>query len=169
MVRVLSWAFAAALSSFMALDALKAAEPISPEQIRDTMRRVESLLEGEGIAVAGYARSAVPTAAFVTAAHPYLQGHDGGFVDGRIYVSEGAIASCLDLILVHELVHDATIKHRLFAAVPNARVKDAIEALADRITELAAEDPYRPGCLPHRSFAYSGQELAALAMASAAP
>jgi hypothetical protein len=156
--------------AFLAAAFAKANENAAAKpDLRALMARVEQLLSAQGISVPGYAQSDAPTLAFVSASHPYLQGSDGGFADARVYVNEDAIEACVDLIVVHELVHDATIKHRLFAAVPNAKVKNALEALADAVTEAAADDPYRPGCLPHRRFAYSGQELARLAMAEPAP
>jgi hypothetical protein len=133
------------------------------------MIRVEALLQNEGVSVAGYAGSDMPAVEFVNASHPYLQGRDGGYIAGHVYVNEGAITACLDLIVLHELVHDATVKYRLFASVPNDQLKDTIEALADAATGAAAQEPYRPGCLPHRRFAVSRTELAALATAPAAP
>ena len=133
------------------------------------MTRVEALLRDEGVNVAGYAQSALPAVEFVNASHPYLQGKDGGYVAGHVYINEDAIEACVALIVLHELVHDATVKHRLFASVPNGEIKATIEALADAITEAAAEEPYRPGCLAHRDFALSQTELASLAMAPAAP
>ena len=129
-----------------------------------TMARVEALLKGQGIDVAGYAQTPPPTLEFVSAAHPYLQGNDGGYAGGHVYVSEARIEACTDLILIHELVHDATVKHRLFASVPLKHLKAAIEALADSVTAAAAETPYRPGCLPHRQFAWEPPELAKLAL-----
>lgn len=137
--------------------------------LRDTMVRVEALMKGQGVDVAGYATTAAPALEFVSAAHPYLQGNDGGYAGGTVYVSDARIEACTDLILIHELVHDATVKHRLFAAVPLRELKDAIEALADAVTAAAAEEPYRPGCLPHRDFAWGTKDLAKLAMAAPAP
>jgi hypothetical protein len=144
---------------------VSAASAQDPPNLRDTMARVEALMKAQGIDVAGYAQSMPPRLEFVSAAHPYLQGNDGGYADARVYVSEDAIEACTDLIVIHELVHDATVKHRLFAAVPLSDLKAAIEALADAVTDAAAENPYRPGCLPHRHFAWERQELAKLAMA----
>jgi hypothetical protein len=137
--------------------------------LRDTMARVEALMKGQGIDVAGYAASPPPALEFVSAAHPYLQGNDGGYAGGTVYVSDERIAACTDLILIHELVHDATVKHRLFASVPVDQLKGAIEALADAVTAAAAEDPYRPGCLPRRHFALGPREMAKLAMAAPVP
>lgn len=136
-----------------------------PLDLRDTMARVEALMKGQGIDVTGYGASTAPALEFVTASHPYLQRNDGGYAGGTVYFSQARIEACTDLILIHELVHDATVKHRLFASVPLGELKDAIEALADAVTEAAAESPYRPGCLPHRHFAWEGPELAQLAMA----
>jgi len=137
--------------------------------LRDAMARVEALMKGQGVDVAGYAASAAPKLEFVNAAHPYLQGNDGGYAGGVVYVSAERIDACTDLILIHELVHDATVKHRLFASVPLGELKGAIEALADAVTAAASQEPYRPGCLPHRRFAWGTEELAKLAMAAPAP
>lgn len=137
--------------------------------VRHAMARVEALLRQVGIDVSGYAASAPPTVERSPANHPYLQGNDGGYVPGRIYISEDAIEDCLDLTLIHELVHDASTKFRLFAAAPNDRVRDLFEALADAVTSAAAEDPYRPGCLPSRRFDISSLDLPSLATAAAAP
>jgi hypothetical protein len=161
--------FGTTIAALLCIASANAAEPLLPQQIRDTMIRVEALLEAKGIPVAGYAKSAPPAVEFVTASHPYLQGRDGGYIAGQVYLNEDGIPACADLVLLHELVHDATLKHRLFASVPNERLKSAIEALADAVTEAAAEEPYRPGCLPHREFALSHTELAALALTPAAP
>jgi hypothetical protein len=146
-----------------------AADADDTVDLRDTMARVEALMKGQGVDVAGYATSAAPALEFVSAAHPYLKGNDGGYAGGVVYVSDERIEACTDLILIHELVHDATVKHRLFASVPLADLKDAIEALADAVTDDAAASPYRPGCVTHRRFAWKGPELAKLAMAAPAP
>ncbi len=130
-----------------------------------TMARVEALMKGQGIDVSGYAATEAPTLEFVSASHPYLQGNDGGYAGGHVYVSEARIEACTDLIVIHELVHDATVKHRLFASVPLEHLKAAIEALADSVTAAAAETPYRPGCLPRRHYAWDRPELAKLALA----
>lgn len=140
------------------------AEQLAQSDVQSAMRRVETALTELGVNVPGYGASAPPEAVRAPANHPYLRGNDGGYVAGKIYVSEEAIEDCVELTLVHELVHDATAKYRLFAAVPNERLRDMLEALADRVTEAAAEDPYRPGCLPHRSFEISSLDLASLAM-----
>lgn len=136
--------------------------------VADAMARVEALMKRQGIDVAGYAASPPPQLEFVSASHPYLQGNDGGYAGGIVYVSDARIQACTDLILVHELVHDATVKRRLFASVPLGELKDAIEALADAVTEAASQSPYRPGCLPHRRFAWGSEDLAQLAMAAPA-
>ncbi len=133
--------------------------------LRDAMARVEALMKGQGVDVSGYAQTTPPVLEFVSAAHPYLQGNDGGYAGGHVYVSEARIEACTDLILIHELVHDATVKHRLFAAVPLEHLKSAIEALADSVTAAAAIQPYRPGCLPRRQYAWKAPELAKLALA----
>lgn len=129
------------------------------------MARVEMILADIGIDVTGYALGEAPAAELAPSTHVYLQGNDGGYVDGRIYVNDEGVEGCRDLTLVHELVHDVTVRHRLFAAVPNAEVRAVIEALADAVTATAAETPYRPGCLPHRALARPKTELVALARA----
>jgi hypothetical protein len=129
------------------------------------MARVEALMKAQGIDVATYAETTPPALEFVNASHPYLQGNDGGYAGRIVYLNEARIEDCTDLILIHELVHDATVKHRLFASVPLSDLKDAVEALADAVTEAAALEPYRPGCLPHRRFAWNAPELAKLAQA----
>ncbi len=130
-----------------------------------TMARVEALMKGQGVDVSGYAQTPPPTLEFVSASHLYLQGNEGGYAGGHVYVSTDAIEACTDLIVIHELVHDATVKHRLFASVPLENLKAAVEALADSVTEAAAQSPYRPGCLAARHFAWKAPELAKLALA----
>ena len=157
--------FGATMAALAAAACAFAAKAEDPVDIAGAMARVEVLMNAHGIDVAGYAASEAPALEFVDASHPYLQGNDGGYAGGVVYVSDERIEACTGLIVIHELVHDATVKHRLFAAVPLERLKDAIEALADAVTEAAAEDPYRPGCLAHRRFAWEPPELAKLAMA----
>ena len=127
------------------------------------MQRVEKLISQFGIDATGYAQTEVPQVEWAPPDHPYLQGNDGAYVDGHIYIDNEAIAECVDLTLLHELVHDATAKGHLFATVANDQVHDMFEALADAITETAAQDPYLPGCLPRRHFAMDRDELVALA------
>jgi hypothetical protein len=151
----------------MALAATAAhADPLPEADVRAAMSKVETALAGLGIDVAGYAAGAAPPAELAPPAHLYLQGNAGAYVDGRIYVNAKDVAACRDLTLVHELVHDATVKHRLFASVPNSRIRTVIEALADAVTAAAAEDPYRPGCVPARTFAVSSMDLRGLAHAA---
>ena len=138
------------------------ADSLSPVEVQISMARVEILLADLGIDVPGYAQSDIPAAELAPPSHPYLQGNDGGFAGGQIYINNEAIAGCRDLTLVHELVHDASVKYRLFPAVPNDLVRDMFEALADAVTAIAAEDPYLPGCLPDRRFRTSPAELAGL-------
>ena len=138
------------------------ANPLSPVEVRASMVRVEALLADLGIDVPGYAQSDVPAAELAPPDHPYLQGNDGGFADGQIYINDEAIADCRDLTLVHELVHDASVKYRLFPTVPNDLVRDMFEALADAVTAIAAEEPYLPGCLPDRRFRTTPAEMAGL-------
>jgi hypothetical protein len=142
------------------------AEPMAPGAVKTAMARVEAILAGMGIDVSGYAAGEAPAAELAPAKHLYLQGNDGGYVDGRVYISDRSIEACRDLTLVHELVHDATVKYRLFAAVANADVGAAMEALADTVTAIAAEDPYRPGCLPNRPSPLARAELADLTRAA---
>ena len=142
------------------------AEPLPVAEVKAAMLRVEAALTRMGIDVAGYAESEPPAAELASAEHPYLQGNDGGYADGRVYISTGAIEDCRELTLIHELVHDATVRRRLFAAAPDARVKDLLEALADAVVAASAEEPYRPGCLPRRSFETATAELVQLANAA---
>jgi hypothetical protein len=150
----------------VALAAPAQGEQLAATEVKAAMLRVEAALTAIGVDVAGYAAGDVPVAELAHPDHPYLQGNDGGYADGRVYVSTQAIEDCRDLTLVHELVHDATVKHRLFAAVPNARIAETLEALADAVTAVAAEDPYRPGCLPGRAIEISTAELSVLANAA---
>lgn len=144
------------------------AEPLYEHNVRAAMANVETLLRNRGIDVSGYREGDAPPVELVLASHPYLQGSDGGYVDGRVYLNGEAMATCTDLTLVHELVHDVSIKHRLFASVGNQEIRSTLEALADEVTADAAQEPYRPGCLPHRRFVYDGGELARLAQAGQA-
>jgi hypothetical protein len=157
--------FGATMATIAALFCATAAGAQEPIDLAAAMARVEALMKGQGIDVAGYAVSTPPALEFVSPSHPYLQGNEGGYAGGIVYVSDERIEACTDLILIHELVHDATVKHRLFASVPLAQLKNAIEALADAVTSAAAESPYRPGCLPRRHFAWGTAELAQRATA----
>ena len=139
------------------------AEPLAEQTVRQAMAQAETLMLEQGINVKGYAQTTPPVTERVTPSHIYLQGNDGAFVDGRIYLNASAIADCQSLNLLHEIVHDATVKFRLFQRTPNHAVRALIEALADRIASAAALDPYRPGCLPRRRFEFSTAELASLA------
>jgi len=145
------------------------ADSLSPVEVQISMARVEILLADLGIDVPGYAQSDIPAAELASPSHPYLQGNDGGFAGGQIYINDEAIAGCRDLTLIHELVHDASVKYRLFPAVPNDLVRDMFEALADAVTAIAAEDPYLPGCLPDRRFRASPAELAGLGAPTRTP
>ena len=145
------------------------AGPPAEAQTRIAMLRVERILHEMGVDVTGYGEGPVPQTEMAPPDHPYLQGNDGGYAGGRIYLNEDAIEACTDLTLIHELVHDATVKRRLFATVDNAKLRAMIEALADAVTARAAAEPYRPGCLPKRHFQVSTLELAALAVAPPAP
>jgi hypothetical protein len=134
------------------------------DELRAAMAKVEALLLERGIVVEGYGRTAPPEVSEVDRAHVFLQGNAGAYIDGRIYLSDAQPADCKPVTLIHELVHDATVKYRLFASVPNARVKMMLEALADDVTAAAAQSPYRPGCLPARTHAVPMADLALLAM-----
>ena len=146
---------------------LVSAEPLYEHNVRAAMASVETLLRNRGIDVSGYREGDAPPVELVPASHPYLQGSDGGYVDGRVYLNGDALASCTDLTLVHELVHDVSVKRRLFGSVGNQEIRSTLEALADEVTADAAQEPYRPGCLPHRRFAYDAGELARLAQTKA--
>jgi hypothetical protein len=154
-------AFLAAFGS--SLVATCTAAPLPEFEVRSAMAQVETLMSQFGIDVPGYALSKAPQVEWAPPDHPYVQGDDGAYVDGHIYINKAAIAACVDLTLVHELVHDATVKGRLFTTVANDQVHDVFEALADAITETAAQDPYLPGCLPHRHFSLDRNELVSLA------
>jgi hypothetical protein len=140
-----------------------AAAPVSDADVRAAMQRTEALMGALGIDVSGYARSPLPPVELVPAGHPYVQGNDGGYVAGHVYLNREGAPACTDLALLHELVHDATVKHDLFAHVSNDKVRDMFEALADAVTAIAAEEPYRPGCLPRRAFDVDTPTLVALA------
>jgi hypothetical protein len=142
---------------------LTATATAAPLDVQQAMRQAERLMIAHGIPVEGYAQTAPPPAERVAPSHIYLQGNDGAYAAGRIYLSTAAIEDCQGLILLHELVHDATVKFRLFQSASNHEVRALIEALADRISAEAAQDPYRPGCLPRRRFEFSVAELAVLA------
>lgn len=143
---------------------LSQAGDLKPFQIKAVMHQAEHWLQSSGINVQGYAGTAPPLVEFVARDHVYLQGNDGAFIAGRIFVRDDAPEDCKELILLHEIVHDATAKFRLFRSVPNSELRTVIEALADRVTEAAAANPYRPRCLTHREFEISGADLAQLAM-----
>lgn len=156
----------AAAALFLVSSASAHAASLTDESIRSAMRDVEAHLLRHGIDVKGYDATREPEVEIVPSRHIYLQGNDGGYVDGRIYLSEALIADCRGLALVHELVHDASVKYRLFPQVPNGDIRDMFEALADLVTADAAQEPYRPGCLPNRNFAIESADLAKLAMAT---
>ena len=157
-------AIAAICGAIVLLSASACADPLPESEIRAAMATVERMLLDSGVNVAGYSATPVPHVERVSPAHIYMQGNDGAYVGGRIYISESAIADCRGLILLHEIVHDATVKLGLFKAVPNDRIRDLIEALADQVTEAAAQNPYRPGCVTHRNRDISTAELVNLAM-----
>ena len=147
----------------LALSAEAENASVSPGQVREAMAKVEFLLAQQNIDVRGYALTAPPIVERVVPSHEYLQGNDGGYVDGRIYLNGETMSECEPLTLIHELVHDATVKHRLFADVSNSDIRDVLEALADVVTAAAAEEPYLPGCLPKRRILVSEADLASLA------
>ena len=147
----------------LALPAAAGGAPVSTDTVREAMAVVEVLLAKQQVDVRGYAGTAPPSVERVSASHEYLQGNDGGYVDGRVYLNDEAMADCRRLTLIHELVHDATVKHRLFAEVPNAKIRNVLEALADIVTAAAAEDPYLPGCVPKRRILLGAADLASLA------
>jgi hypothetical protein len=163
---VAKWVLATAIAVVWCAAVLPGAAneaPPSGGAVQQAMAIVETILARHDIDVRGYAQTAPPQVERVDASHQYLQGNDGGYVDGRIYLNAAVIEDCLQLTLVHELVHDVSVKHRLFAEVPNTRIRQVLEALADAVTAVAAEDPYLPGCLPERRFQVSAADLASLA------
>lgn len=156
---------AAACGLAIAAPATRAEDATLAEpHIRAVMLQAETLLQGFGIDVQGYASSALPAVAIVESGHLMLQGNDGAYVGGRIFLNGNAAEACRDLTLLHEIVHDATVRHRLFRTVPNGEVREMIEALADEVTWAAAQSPWRPRCLPTREFSVSTAELASLAL-----
>jgi antitoxin (DNA-binding transcriptional repressor) of toxin-antitoxin stability system len=158
---VVASAAAVVLALFFACAAI--ADALSPDEVRAAMADVEGLLERQGVDVAGYATDEPPPAERVRADDPMLRGNDGAYVAGRIYLNADGIEECMDLVLRHELVHDASVRRRLFTKVTNADLRDAFEALADAVTAVAAQEPFRPGCLPHRRFDIDMASLSAMA------
>jgi hypothetical protein len=158
--------FAIAAMTIAVFAAPAQTEELPRAEVKAAMLRVERTLSAMGIEVAGYAAGDAPVSELAAPDHPYLQGNDGGYVDGRVYISTDAIEDCRELTLIHELVHDATVRRRLFATAPDARVKDLLEALADAVVAASAEEPYRPGCLPRRTFETATAELVQLANAA---
>jgi hypothetical protein len=140
------------------------ASALDDSQVRTMMLRAETLLRESGIEVPGYAAGTPPQVMVVPSTHVFLQGNDGAWIAGRIYLNEDAAEACQDLTLLHEIVHDATVRHRLFRSVANSEIRDMIEALADEITHAAAQSPWRPRCLPIREFSVPTSELASLAL-----
>ena len=140
------------------------ASALDDSQIRSVMLRAETLLRASGIEIPGYAAGIPPQVMVVPSTHVFLQGNDGAWIAGRIYLNEDAAEACQDLTLLHEIVHDATVRHRLFRSVANSEIRDMIEALADEITHAAAQSPWRPRCLPTREFSVPTSELASLAL-----
>jgi hypothetical protein len=140
------------------------ATALDDSQVRTAMLRAETLLRASGIEIPGYAAGTPPQVMVVPATHVFLQGNDGAWIAGRIYLNEDAAEACQDLTLLHEIVHDATVRHRLFRSVSNSEIRDMIEALADEITHAAAQSPWRPRCLPTREFSVPTAELASLAL-----
>lgn len=148
---------------FAATAQVATATALDESQVRAVMHRAETLLRESGIDVSGYAAGASPQVMIVPTTHVFLQGNDGAWIAGRIYLNEDSVEACQDLTLLHEIVHDATVRHRLFRSVSNNEIRDMIEALADEITYAAAQSPWRPRCLPTREFNVSATELASLA------
>lgn len=140
-----------------------AADDVPEPIVRAVMGQAESLLIQAGVNVSGYAQTKAPRVDLVAGTHALLLGNDGAFMSGRIYLNRDGIYDCQHLSLLHEVVHDATVKYRLFRTVPNGQVRLMMEALADQITETAAEKPYRPGCVTQRHFSISTAELVSLA------
>jgi len=153
-------AFAALLFTFTAT---ARAEEVPEPVVRAVMDQAEGLLLKAGVNVSGYGHSKAPRVDLVAGSHMLLLGNDGAFLPGRIYLNRDGIEDCQHLNLLHEVVHDATVKYRLFRTVSNGEVRTMMEALADQITEMAAEKPYRPGCVTQRHFGISTAELVSLA------
>ena len=149
---------------FAALSATSIADELSQNEIKSVMAHAEILLGQSGINVVGYKDSPPPKVELVSSEHIFLQGNDGAYVAGRIYLNSDGIPGCRDLNLLHETVHDATIRFGLFKTVNNAEIRRMIEALADEIIQTAAENPYRPGCVTHRRVDISTAELVSLAV-----
>ena len=149
---------------FAAMADVVTASTLDEGQVRAVMLRAQTLLRESGIDVPGYAEGTSPQVMVVPATHVFLQGNDGAWIAGRIYLNEDAAEACQDLTLLHEIVHDATVRHRLFRSVSNSEIRDMIEALADEITYAAAQSPWRPRCLPTREFSMPTAELASLAL-----
>lgn len=143
--------------------AAAAADEFPEPVVRAVMSQAETLLGDSGVSVSGYAATRPPRVAVVSSNHFLLLGNDGAFIPGYIYLNGNTIDDCRGLSLLHEIVHDATMKYRLFRTVSNGDVRAMMEALADHITEMAAEAPYRPACVTQRHFDISGADLVSLA------
>jgi len=163
-MRLVIWLAAIASLGISASTSHATASALDDSHVRAVMLRAETLLGASGIEVTGYAAGALPQVMVVPATHVFLQGNDGAWIAGRIYLNEDAAEACQDLTLLHEIVHDATVRHRLFRSVSNSEIRDMIEALADEITHAAAQTPWRPRCLPTREFSVPTAELASLAL-----
>ncbi|MEQ1754825.1 MAG: hypothetical protein ABL973_11910 [Micropepsaceae bacterium] len=154
--------FALGLMALVPMACARADEVPEPV-VKAVMAQTEELLLRSGVDVVGYASTQAPRVETVSRSHVMLFGNDGAFVLGHIYLNGDAILDCQKLNLLHEMVHDATLKFRLFRTVSNGDVRTMVEALADQVTEMAAESPYRPGCVTQRHFGISGAELVSLA------
>jgi hypothetical protein len=163
-MRLAIWLAAIAGLGLSSAAPVASASALDDAQVRTVMLRAETLLRASGIEVQGYAAGASPQVMIVPASHVFLQGNDGAWIAGRIYINEDAAEACQDLTLLHEIVHDATVRHRLFRSVSNSEIRDMIEALADEITHTAAQSPWRPRCLPTHEFSVPTAELASLAL-----
>jgi len=157
------WVAAAFAALALALSATARADEVPEPVVRAVMDQAEGLLLQAGVNVSGYAHSKAPRVDLVAGSHVLLLGNDGAFMPGRIYLNRDGIEDCQHLNLLHEVVHDATVKYRLFRTVSNGEVRSMMEALADQITVMAAEKPYRPGCVTQRHFGISTAELVSLA------
>ena len=158
-------AIAAVIAYVLVLSAAAtaSADQIPEPVVRAVMDQAEILLGEAGVNVSGYAHTSAPRVDMVAASHVLLLGNDGAFLPGRIYLNRDGIDDCQHLNLLHEVVHDATVKYHLFRTVSNMEVRAMMEALADQITEMAAQKPYRPGCVTQRHFDISRAELVSLA------
>lgn len=125
-----------------------AGEPID---VRAAMERTEAILIEQGYQAHGYARTAAPEVLFVEDLPNRDWGH---YQPGAVVLSLAQPADCIEMSLVHELSHDATVKMLLID--PGSPMgADEVKARYERIAELvenhmADEGKWLPGCLLRR-------------------